>query len=530
MPDVLPSELMNSVMAKLYDVLTNGDEEVPQSEDNFFSWATPGIPVEASDFEFLSQGLTGVVKQADIEAMVPVAAGGGDGAAAAPPPEITPAMLEQLRAQDTAQLYMQAENFARLVDFVPDVTSASNEQFQRLSIMNNEGSLSDRYRYTLRMSQVMETELPEETKKKIEKYRNLLTVTTKKKNLLDDTETEVTGPSPVTQAYFEKMAAYEEKVLEYNTRRIDAMTASDARSVHFFATNASTLRNRVKAAMADWVANGYKNEYEEIAAFIDQVSQRDMALLKQEYRDDLEKARLTGLASGSDFFYTALVPGNFAQATGWTEFGFTSGNYSSEASSNYSSKKWEAKARGGFLGVFGGSGGGGSSSDRKEYATSFNSDHFGLNFFIAQVPIVRPWLKEAFLVSKAWRFDQNNPDAKSDVLNDGGTPPKGLIPAYPTTALFIRDLNLTFAESSGFSNFMAENESSHAGGGGSVSWGPFNLGGSYSRSSASGSTQRSHGFKFDGQTMKVPGMQLIGFKCHILPKSPDPLSTITEWI
>ena len=533
MPDVLPSELMNSVMAKLYDVLTNGDESVPQSEDNFFSWATPGIPVEASDFEFLSQGLTGVVKKADIEEMVLTPAGGGggeDGTAAAAQPELTPALLEQLRAQDTAQLYMQAENFARLVDFVPDVTSASNEQFQRLSVMNNEGSLSDRYKYTLRMSQVMETELPEETKKKIEKFRGLLTTTTTKKNLLDDTETEVTGPSPLTQAYFDKMAAYEEKALEYNTHRIDALTAADARAVHYWANNAGILRNRVKAAMSDWVANGYKNEYEEIAAFIDQVSQRDMALLKQEYRDDLEKARLTGLASGSDFYYTALVPGNFATSSGWTEFGFKSSNYTSQASSNYSTKKWDAKAKGGFLGVFGGSGGGGRSSDRKEYATTFNSDQFNLNFFIAQVPMVRPWMKEAFLVSKSWRFDQNNPEAKGEVINDGGTPPKGLIPAYPTTALFIRDLTLSFAETSGFSNFMAENESSHAGGGGSVSWGPFNLGGSYSRSSTSGSTQRSHGFSFDGQTMKVAGMQLIGFKCHILPKSPDPLSSITEWI
>ena len=204
MADVLPSQLMNSVMGKLYDVLTNGDETVPQSEDNFFSWATPGIPVEASDFNFLSQGLTGVVKK---QAIAEMALAGGNGEPSAP--ELTPALLEQLRAQDTAQLYMQAENFARLVDFVPDVAKADNAQFVRLSVMNNEGSLSDIYRYILRMSQVMKTELPEETRKKIEKFRALLTTTTKKKNLIDDSETEVTGPSPVTQAYHEKMAAYE---------------------------------------------------------------------------------------------------------------------------------------------------------------------------------------------------------------------------------------------------------------------------------------------------------------------------------
>jgi hypothetical protein len=180
MSDVLPSALVNSVMAKLYDVLTNGDETVPKSEDNFFTWCTPGIPVEIEDFDFLSQGLTGVVKKKAIDEIV--APGGG----AAPAPmegstgsqiELTPALLDQLRAEDTAQLYMQAENFARLVDFVPDVTRADNEQFARLNVMNNEGSLSDIYRYILRMSQVMQSELPEETKQKIEQFRNLLSVT-----------------------------------------------------------------------------------------------------------------------------------------------------------------------------------------------------------------------------------------------------------------------------------------------------------------------------------------------------------------
>ena len=41
--------------------------------------------------------------------------------------------------------------------------------------------------------------------------------------------------------------------------------------------------------MNDWVSNGYKNDYEQIAAFIDQVMQRDMALLKQEYHDELRE-------------------------------------------------------------------------------------------------------------------------------------------------------------------------------------------------------------------------------------------------
>jgi len=511
MAEVLPSQLMNSVMGKFYDILTNGDETVPQSEDNFFSWATPGIPVDATEFDFLTQGLTGVVKKEAIAEMATPAAAGGGGEAPAPTtPELTPALLEQIRATDTAQLYQEAENFARLVDFVPDVASKTNDGFARLAVMNNEGGLSDIYRYTLRMSQVAETELPQEIKDKIEKFRQLLTVTTKKKNLIDDSEVEVSEPSPLTRTYNEKLAAYEDAALQYNSRRIDALTASESSAVHYWAQNANILRNRVKAAMADWVSGGYKNDYEQIAAFIDQVMQRDMSLLKQEYRDDLEKARLTGLASGSDFFYSSLVPGNFAQSSGWTRFNFSSSSFDSQTNTEYSTKQWQASASGGFLGIFSGGGGGGASESRSEYHSKFKSDRFSLSFEIAQLPIVRPWMKEAFLLSKSWRFDQNNPEAKGEMISDGGAPPKGKMPAYPTSIIFIRNLLLDFGEANGFSDYVAENSSSNASAGGSVSWGPFSLGGSYSRSKASGSTQQHQGVKTSSQGIAVEGMQIAG--------------------
>src|SRR5690349_21616975 len=104
MADVLPSQLVTSIMGKLYDVLTSGDDTVPKSENSFFSWATPGIPMDAADFGFLSQGLTGVVKKAALDQLGAGTAGTppAGGAAAAPVITITPALLDQLRAADTA--------------------------------------------------------------------------------------------------------------------------------------------------------------------------------------------------------------------------------------------------------------------------------------------------------------------------------------------------------------------------------------------------------------------------------------------
>lgn len=539
--DVKPSLLANQVMAKLLDTLTNGDETVPTSEDNFFTWCTPGIPVAPSDFDFLERGLTATVRKQDIRELLdlrgtpPAVAGSQPAVAGSQPavavsPLLTPAELDKMRGSEAARLQMQAEGLARLVDFIPDVTKSRNERFGRLNVMNNEGSLSDVYGMVLRMSQVMHQDLPDETKKKIEKFRALLNVTKKKKNLIDDSETEVSEPSPLVVAYHEKMQAYMSTALEYNSHRIDALAADNARAVHDWALNANIYREKVRSAMRDWQTNGYKSDYEAIAAFIEQVQARDMALLKEDYKDALQKATLTGIASGSDFFFTSLVPGGFASSNGWTRFTFNSGNYRSSSNSAYSASSSAVSGGGGFLGLFGGSASHSESSSYQEYNGTFNVDNFCLSFEICQVPIVRPWFKTAFLVSKSWRFDPSNPDFNGRMLSDGGATPNGILPAYPTSVIFIRNLHLSIGHSDGFSDYVEEHKRSSSSGGGFLGFGGFFLGGSAGNVSESGRTKRDWGYNYDKNEMVVEGMQIIGYKCHILPKSPNPSKDIKEWI
>lgn len=534
MPMIEPSVLANSVMGKLYDVLTNGDDTVPKSEDAFFSWMTPGVPLEPSELEFLTQGFTGVLKKQDVQRELEAV---GAGAPAAPagdaptaPTGLTPDQLNELMAKDSGRMYVQAENLARLLDFVPDVVTGTTNGFARMSVHTNDGTLSDVYDFTLRMSQVMDSELPDDLKAKIAKMRSLLQKVTKKKDLITDEEIEVTEPSELQKQYFAKMAAYDSAALEYNSRRIDALVASDQRAVHDWHINASIYRDKVRAAMDDWIANGYKEDFEKIAAFLEQVSRRDMSLLKQEYVEDLEKARLTSAFSGSDFFFTGLIPGDFASSNGWTRFGFSSGDFTRQSSSNFSTSKWAASGGAGFLGIFGARGGASGSQSHNEFHSSFDSSRTSLSFEIAQIPIARAWFRTAFLTSKAWRFDQNNVTVKGDHLSDGGTPPRGMMPAYPTSAIFIRKLALSMGESHGLQNFMNEQKANAQSGGGVVSFGPFALGASASHSASSGSSSSDWNYRFTNDTMFVDGMQLIGFKCHIMPKSPDPDPAITAWV
>jgi hypothetical protein len=339
----------------------------------------------------------------------------------------------------------------------------------------------------------------------------------------------VPGPSQFVQVYNEKMAAYDAAALEYNSYRIDALSGDNPKAVQFWAINANILRDKVKAAMADWISSGYKNEYEEIAAYISQVEGRDLTLLKQQYMDDLEKAKLTGLASGSDFYYSSLVPASFATSSGWSRFSFSSDDCARHSNSTFNSSGWSANAGASYFG-FGVSGGASHSQDKATYDGSFNSDNFSLSFEIVQIPIVRPWLKSSYLMSKTWRFDPGNPDMKDDVLRDGGSPPKGLIAAYPTSVIFIRNLNMQIGHSEGFDHFMSEHSASCQHGGGGFSFGPFSCGGSASHYTTSGSVQRDHEYKWDDQSLVVPGMQIAGFKCHVLPKSPNPSPDIKEWV
>jgi hypothetical protein len=88
--------------------------------------------------------------------------------------------------------------------------------------------------------------------------------------------------------------------------------------------------------------------------------------------------------------------------------------------------------------------------------------------------------------------------------------------------LVVKDLELFLGDASGVSEYVASAKS----GGGSASFGPFSIGGSYSSAKSS----REFHYESDRQRIRVPGMQVIGFKCHVMPKSPNPLPSITKWV
>lgn len=509
---VLPEQLMSSVLGKLYDVLTNGDDVVPKSSDNYLAWLSVGMPFPKDELEFLSTGLTGVIKNPESGTSNNNNSEEGDDASK----EKSPEEIKQLLAQDVNRKYMQAENLARLCDMIPDTSGVKGDV--TMNVWNPENTLSQAYNHILKFSQVANFEPDEKTKAKIKRLRGLLQEKKIKKNIVTEEEEEVLQETALVKMYNEKMQNYMNAALEYNNYRVNALAGTDPAAVHFWAMNASILRNKVMAAKNDWITNGFKEEYDQIAAYIAQVEGRSMLTLKQQYIDDLEKARLTGIASGSDFYFTSLLPGGFAESdSGWTEFKFSS----SDLKSNYKFNSKKGAGGGGLL-LGGVAIGGRGDKETRSLERKIDTKNFRLSFKICQVAISRPWWNPNYITSKYWRFDKNNGQFKDNMVSNGKTPPDGMIPAYTTTAIFIKDLYLHFGES----NKEITSEMKKASGGGFVSWGPFHAGGKYQTHKQEHSMEA----ESESQGIRIKGMQLIGFKCHMLPKSPEPKGDVKEWV
>jgi hypothetical protein len=148
---------------------------------------------------------------------------------------------------------------------------------------------------------------------------------------------------------------------------------------------------------------------------------------------------------------------------------------------------------------------------------------FGIEFSYAPIEIVRPWFEPSFFMSRGWRptvgFAR---DYGTDKHSNGMTPPTGALIGYPTKALFVKDLVIHSAE------VVAEMRAreSHVSGGGFVGIGPFCIGGRYQQSNKS--SQRN--YDFDGASIRVQGMQLMGFLSSMLPECANPHPDVKKWV
>lgn len=511
--NVEPEIVMNSVLGKISDVLLNGDgKTIPKSDDHYLAFCDPGYPLTQDFFNYALEGFGGVIRRGADPNQLDQAVGPDKVNAEGEEAQVDPSAL----AADARRKYMAAETFSALCDLVPDTSGIVNSG--RINVWNPETRISHAYAMALQFSQVYNVEPDEATKQKIERWRSLLQETKTEVDLVTDEPVEVTRETALVQKYREKMLAYYGEALTYNNQRISALAGQDEQAVHQFAINAPLMQMKVRAAENDWISNGYRDTYDRINAAIAAVEGRSFALLKQRYKEDFFRSLLTNPSSGANFLYTAPAPAEFARSdSGWTEFYFNSGSFNSN-------HKFSASSTGGggglSIGLF--TIGGGGNVDKKKWEGQVNAETFSLSFKMCRATIYRPAINLAFIKSGFWRFDQQNEEYKNTLLSDGKTPPNGLMPAITTDCIFIKDLCINFGEY----NSQYERRAQEVSGRGGLSYGPFFLGGSHSNREG----ESNYNYSFTREGMKVEGLQLLGFLCHTLDKSPDPNPKVEDWI
>ncbi|MCG8604937.1 hypothetical protein MJD09_08065 [bacterium] len=473
------ADLMQALMAKLYTTITGDDEDIKMPRNKFVSWLLPGIPFVPKDFRFCVKGFNGET------------------------------------AEEIKESYQQAFVLSKFLDFIPDVSREFVDfEMQQTIFTTTQDSISSVYKDVLNYSRVLNNEISDKEKEKLQKFRDLLQVTVEEEDILTGETTTVTKPGRLTLAYTAKMMEYLEAADDYMSLKIDAMSATGddpeaKRRVHAWAQKSRFLRHKMNAAYMAWVSQGYKQEYEKINAYIDQVTRKSLVLYKQDLIRKFEAGAISAVDAPADFYYTTLFPGNFATSPAWTQFRF----YESDYETHYNKKVSSWSAGGGLsLGMFsiGGRGGG----SKTEVSQDQESSKFAAELEFTQVQILRPWFDPGFFSMRSWTLDDTWNLTYDKTVSNGSDKPDGRLVAYPVTALFARNVKFSLKEWERHSDYVRKTMNA----GGSVGWGPFRVGGSYS----SESVKKDMNFHTEGGSIVIPGIQLIGFINNLIPRSPNP--------
>lgn len=261
--------------------------------------------------------------------------------------------------------------------------------------------------------------------------------------------------------------------------------------------------------------------------------------------------------------YSLVLPTNWCDADdhqGWETLIVDEGEIQHWSSSNAVSSSvanWQrhAQSTGGSGGVllgfaaFGGSHDSGSSSSsfqdtskanfQSQFKNTSKGLHIELEFGLCKIE--RPWLVSDVFYMKNW-YSVGKKNSISDGTIDGQVDSMDkIMPMIPQQFLVVRNVTISATEwgSDGevLNNYYGATagssnaSSSSTAGTGGVSLGFISFGGSASHSSSDASGQTSSfsarssnahfGTTWDGQTLKIPGAQIVAFLSNIVPACPE---------
>lgn len=361
------------------------------------------------------------------------------------------------------------------------------------------------YDEVLRNKVLPDTKLSAEEQKALEKANALLLREIPDE---DDDGNPITRfvPSPKVKAYSSYSQKYSSLLQKYNSLLIEASDPdATPQAIKNFHLNGPIVKNEVTQAWEAWQGEGYKGQIENARGLIATITNRGYDVLFSRRMQEFESSKRSDhqqISFYPTFFYpTDLFDGDIT----WTEI-----TYAEQEAHKYSEKNstsWGGGASASYgLWSFSTD----ASHSKGAEQSKSNTRNLQVKFEVVQIPLVRPWFDGSILRSRAWKWKGN----RTEFISTGGDKPTGLMPAVPTSIILAKNLEIKMDMSTEENKSAFSKLSTSASGG----WGPFRIKGNYSTEKGSSS----HDFQATQSGLKCSGMQILGFICEKLPKTPNP--------
>jgi hypothetical protein len=320
------------------------------------------------------------------------------------------------------------------------------------------------------------------------------------------------NPTPHYQAYLEYEEKYKDKVRAWHKAYASAFT--DPMKLQMWPIEGVMYHDEADEAMDQWVGFGHKEEIENaLATLAAQGTDPAIALIsraKKRFINSLNEFQGIGAIP-----YTLMLPNSWYDRDnddGWYEY--TSADFHSESQVQASSTSYGGG--GGFsAGLWSASGS--FNHAENQSSMNFQSDDLEISFKYCAVDIKRPWLDTSLLNLRNWFLMG---DYKKGCISNGTMAqelPENAIdptflPSIVTSLILIKDLSIKWSNWKEQWDSAANTNSASL----SVGYGPFAVNGSYSHHDE----QSNFAADSSGESLMVPGIQLIGYVSTILPEAP----------
>lgn len=324
----------------------------------------------------------------------------------------------------------------------------------------------------------------------------------RQKNPFTGTEDDSEVETPLYQTYKIKRRAYNDALFEFVSKWSD-LDLNRVEDQKVWQREGLRLQRAIDSAWDDW--NAANRRYVEMA--LDLLGSKLKNMVAHAITEANRRYEQAPVPSGTGLFYPAYpFPHRWWEesAQGWTQMRIKS-DYGYLHTEQHT-KSFSAKAS--FLGLFTFGGKGGYSSDVRTETRESTDVEIAMK--VAVVDVLRPWLRTDWMKCSNWYLKDERAGSVShgDARSLSNTL---LLPLVPTRVIAARDIQLTGNWSKETREEITRNLSSGA----SFGFGPFSLGGTYEQGDAS-KTMTS---RFEGNTLKVDGMQWLGVVASCPPRA-----------